>query len=97
MGISLAEPDINGKRVRRKVQVGTLEKYPKESAAMAAADSLRLTINTQSEQNKNRKTTFNVLWEHYVREELSLKELSTQDAYTQYTKNWSCLAGAAPC
>jgi len=70
------------------VQVGTLEEYPKESAAMAAADSLRLTINTQSEQNRNRKTTFNVLWEHYVREELSLKELSTQDAYIQYTKNW---------
>jgi integrase len=70
------------------LQVGTLEEYPKESAAMAAADSLRLTINTQSEQNRNRKTTFNVLWEHHVREELSLKELSTQDSYTQYAKNW---------
>ena len=82
------EPDINGQRVRRKLQVGTLEEYPNESAAMAAADPLRLTINTQSERNKLQKITLDVLWEHYVREELCLKELSTQDAYTQYAKNW---------
>ena len=28
------------------------------------------------------------LWEHYCREELPLKELSTQDAYTFYANNW---------
>ncbi len=34
------------------------------------------------------RTTINILWEHYFREELPLKELSTQDAYHQYAKNW---------
>ena len=33
-------------------------------------------------------TTVRTLWEHYCREELPLKEMSTQDAYAQYTKNW---------
>jgi integrase len=81
------EEDIDGQRVRRKLQVGTVEEYPTEYAAMAAADPLRLTINTQSGRDKL-KTTLDVLWEHYVREELCLKELSTQDSYTQYAKNW---------
>lgn len=82
------EPDINGKCVRRKLHIGTEEEYPTESSAMAAADPLRLTINTQSERNKLQKTTVDVLWAHYIREELCLKELSTQDAYTEYAKNW---------
>ena len=29
-----------------------------------------------------------VLWEHYRREEMPLKEISTQDAYLVYGKNW---------
>ena len=82
------EPDISGRRVRRKLQIGTLEEYPNESAAMAAADPHRLTINTQSASNKRKKITLDTLWEHYALEELCLKELSTQDAYTQYAKNW---------
>jgi len=35
-----------------------------------------------------RRTTVNTLWEHYSKEELPLKALSTQDAYTIYTKKW---------
>lgn len=34
------------------------------------------------------KTTVNTLWEHHCREEMSLKEISTQDAYLVYGKNW---------
>ena len=64
------------------------EKYPTESAAQAAADALRLTINNQSKRKDLRRTTVNTLWEHYSREELPLKEISTQDAYTLYVKNW---------
>lgn len=82
------ERDINGKSVRRKVQIGGLEKYPNESAAQAAADALRLTINNQSKRKSLARTTMNTLWEHYCREELPLKEPSTQDAYLQYAKNW---------
>src|SRR2546425_10643118 len=82
------ENDITGKPIRRKVQLGCLERYPNESAACAAVDALRLTINNQSKRNNLRKTTVNILWEHYCREELLLKEISTQDAYLVYAKNW---------
>ena len=77
-----------GKPIRRKVQLGCLERYPNESAACAAADALRLTINNQSKRKNLQKTTLNTLWEHYCREELPLKEISTQDAYLVYGKNW---------
>jgi|GEM_PF-293247 len=39
------EKDIDGKSVRRKLQIGDAKEYPTESAAQAAADALRLTIN----------------------------------------------------
>ena len=40
-------------------------------------------------RNRNlRRTTINTLWEHYSREELPLKAISTQDAYIMYAKNW---------
>jgi integrase len=82
------EHGITGKPVRRKVQLGGLERYPTESAARASADALRLTINNQSKRKNLQKTTVNILWEHYCREELPLKEISTQDAYLVYGKNW---------
>ena len=82
------ENDITGKSIRRKVQLGSLERYPNESAACAAADALRLTINNQSKRKNLQKTTVNILWEHYCREEMPLKEISTQDAYLVYGKNW---------
>ena len=62
------EKDINGKSVRRKVQLGTLEQFPNESRAQAAADALRLTINHQSKRSDLRDTIVNVLWEHYSNE-----------------------------
>jgi len=82
------ENDITGKPIRRKVQLGSLERYPNESAACAAADALRLTINNHSTRKNLQKTTLNTLWEHYRREELPLKAISTQDAYLIYATNW---------
>lgn len=82
------EEDINGKLVHRKAQVGDIKQYPTESAAQAAADALRLTINHQCAHRSLRRITINTLWEHYSREELPLKALSTQDAYTIYANNW---------
>ena len=70
------------------MQLGGLDRYPNESTACAAADALRLTINNQSKRKNLQKTTVNTLWEHYCREELPLKEISTQDAYLVYAKNW---------
>ena len=88
IGLPLVGKGINGKPIRRKVQLGTLEQYPNESKAQAAADALRLTINHQSKWNDLRNTIVNILWEHYSKDELLLKENSTQDAYTLFAKNW---------
>ena len=41
------EMDASGKRVRRKVVLGTIEKYPTESSALKAAESLRVTVNEE--------------------------------------------------
>lgn len=82
------EKDASGKTVRRKMQVGSLEEYPNESAAQAATDALRLTVNNQSKRKNLSKTTLNTLWEHYALEELPLKQISTQDIYTIVVKHW---------
>lgn len=82
------EKGLNGKPVRRKTQLGTVEDYPNESQAQSAADAQRLTINLQAQQRPHRQTTITTLWEHYSREELTLKELSTQDNYTLWVENW---------
>jgi integrase len=82
------EKDIDGKSIRRKTQLGDVSEYPTKSVAQAAADALRLTINNQSQRNSLRRTTVNTLWEHYRSEELPLKEVSTQDVYGCYAKNW---------
>jgi 2-methylcitrate dehydratase PrpD len=71
-----------------KHRLGIVKKYPTESAAHAAADALRLTINNRCDHRNLRRTTINTLWEHYSQEELPLKALSTQDAYIMYAKNW---------
>jgi hypothetical protein len=63
------EKDIDGKSVRRKLQIGDACEYPTESAAQTAADALRLTINNHSQRNGLRSTTVNTLWEHYTSEE----------------------------
>jgi hypothetical protein len=82
------DTDASGKRVYRKQQIGDLNEYPNEAAAQAAANALRLTINHQSRRNGVNRMTVQSLWDHYSREELGLKEFSTQDAYSSYAKNW---------
>jgi integrase len=82
------DTDANGKRVYRKQQVGDLSQYPNETAAKAAIDTLRLTINNQSQRNSVSQITVQSLWEHYSREELPFKDFSTQDGYLSYAKHW---------
>jgi len=82
------EEDIDGKLLHRKLRIGDVETYPSESAAHAAADALRLTINNRCNHRSLQRTTINTVWEHYRREELPVKALSTQDSYIMYAKNW---------
>jgi integrase len=82
------DTDANGNRRYRKQQVGDLDAYPNETAAKAAIDALRLTINHQSQRNGSTQMTVRALWDHYCREELPFKDFSTQDGYMSYAKNW---------
>jgi len=82
------DTDANGKRVYRKQQIGDLTQHPSETAAKAACDALRLTINNQSQRNGASQMTVQLLWDHYYREELPFKDFSTQDGYLSYAKNW---------
>ena len=67
------EEDIDGKLVHRKLRIGDVETYPSESAAHAAADALRLTVNNRCNHRSLQRTTINTVWEHYRREELPVK------------------------
>jgi hypothetical protein len=81
------ETGSDERTVLRKQQIGTVDRYPSESAAWAASDALRLTINDQA-RRKSLPRTVNELWEHYLCEELPLKEISTQDTYGVFAKIW---------
>jgi integrase len=80
------EEDISGKLEHRKAQVGDMKKYPTDSAAHAAADALRLTINNRCVHRSLHRTTVNTLWEHYSKEELPLKALR-RELVTRTRKN----------
>lgn len=64
------EKDINGKPVRRKVQLGNLEQYPNESRAQAAADALRLTINEKTPRQRLKEISIATLVQHYREHEM---------------------------
>ena len=89
------EEDINGKLVHRKQQIGDVETYPTESAAHAAADALRLTINNRCKHRSLQRTTINTLWEHYSREELPRQGTCPRKTPTSCTRRIGlCRAGA---
>jgi excisionase family DNA binding protein len=45
------EEGADGKRVRRKVTLGTVKEYPTETSALKAAQVLRVTINAEQSQS----------------------------------------------
>jgi integrase len=82
------ETQVDGLRVRRKAVLGTVEQYPSESAAQAAADALRININQESPRRRTEPISVETLWRHYAENELPKKEFSTQLAYKNYVANW---------
>jgi hypothetical protein len=65
------EPDASGKRVRRKVVLGTVEQYPTVSSALKAAESLRITINGEQPQSSQQPVSVGALVDHFKQHELS--------------------------
>ena len=64
------EIQADGTRPRRATIVGTLEEYPTESDAQAAADGLRLNINDPTRRGANKDITVESLVNHYSEHEL---------------------------
>jgi hypothetical protein len=64
------EKDTQGKPVRGKAQLGSLEKYPNESSVQAAADVLRLTINDKALRRRLNTITIATLVQHYREHEM---------------------------
>jgi integrase len=79
------ETTTDGRRVNRKVVVGTVEEYRTEAAAKKAVDALRIDINRESTQAGLRPLTVEQLIAHYKEKELpedgSKKAASTVAAY----------------
>jgi integrase len=82
----------NGRRVNRKVVVGTVDEYPTEAAARKAVDALRIDINKETPQAVLRPLTVEQLAAHYKEKELpedgSKKAQSTVGVYRSNLDNW---------
>ena len=68
------EEDLNGKRIRRKVTLGSVKQYPTESSALKAAESLRITINEEQSKSGQHPISVDALINHFKEHELSLDE-----------------------
>lgn len=64
------EKDTQGRPVRRKAQLGSLEEYPNQSNAQAAADAIRLTINDRTLRQRLKELTIATLVQHYREHEM---------------------------
>ena len=74
------EEDARGKRKRQYCVVGTVEQYPTESAAQAAAAGLRLNINIEVPRISSRPVSVADLITHYEEKELNF-ESTDQDEH----------------
>jgi len=68
------EEDLNGKRIRRKVTLGTVKQYPTKSSALKAAEILRITINEEQSKAGRQPISIDALIDHFKEQELSLDE-----------------------
>lgn len=64
------ETQADGTRKRRATIIGSVEEYPTESDAQAAADGLRLNINDPTRRGANKDITVETLVNHYSEHEL---------------------------
>lgn len=86
------ELDPDGRRVNRKVVIGTVDQYPVRAAAQKAADALRLHVNKETARTLLLPLTCEQLVSHYTERELSEcnrnKAYSTKAVYRCYLDNW---------
>jgi len=86
------EPGCDGRRVHRRIVVGTIEQFKNESAAAKAIVALRREIKGHDCRWRKRLLTLRHLVEHYKQRELGSdndwKTYSTKSAYQGYLRKW---------
>jgi integrase len=86
------EPGSDGRRIHRRVVVGTVEQFKNESRAVQAIVGLRREINSPVDRMTARLLTVAQLVEHYKQRELApaneWKTHSTKEAYKGYLRKW---------
>jgi integrase len=81
------EDDANGKRIRRKVTLGSVKQYPTESSALKAAEALRITINEEQSNSGQRPASVNALIDHFKEHELALdKDIDDEEGRAYSTR-----------
>lgn len=98
------EVQLDGSVRRKNIVIGTLEDFPNESAAQAAADAICVEINRQTPQQLVKNISVETLLNHYRQHELpdvfskskpaqnatdeDRKSYATQVTYEGYLKKW---------
>jgi len=78
------ERDANGKTMRRKEIIGTVDEFPTKASALRACEFRRSTINRETKTPR----TIAELVEHYRMKELPTKTPYTQEVYEGYISTW---------
>ena len=86
------ETQVDGKRIRKKKQIGTLDQFRTEAAAEKAAMGLRLAINSEKKSELN-TITMEQLAQHFRDKELvdygeEGRAWSTRDRYESCLNHW---------
>lgn len=87
------ETQADGKRVRRKKQIGNLGHFKNKATAEKAAASFRLAINSGKKGSLSRTVTMKQLIQHFRQKELADhgedgRAWSTRHRYESYLKGW---------
>jgi len=86
------ETDFSGKRVHRTAVLGTIEQYPTQESAQAAANGLRMQINANRNRYPGCPIPIRDLIDHYVQTDLSSEDgwhsHATRTVYRQFLKKW---------
>ncbi len=86
------ETQVDGRRIRKKKQIGTLDQFRTEAAAEKAAMGMRLAINTEKKSELN-SITMEQLAQHFRDKELmdcgeEGRAWSTRDRYESCLNHW---------
>lgn len=85
------ENNDDGKRVRPTAVVGTVEEFPTEQLAQAAANRLRVFINSDRARSQLQPISIADLIDHYLQTELSGDASWHSHARNLISSNWSNL------